>query len=55
VRTSMTSIVALLLSMAFTLLAVRDHELATVVAVPAFIVIGGFLILSSCHSKRARQ
>jgi len=55
VRPPMTSILALLLSMAFTLLAVRDHDLATIVAIPTFLVIVLFLIMSSIHSRRARQ
>lgn len=51
----MSAIVALLLSMAFTLLAVHDADLAKIVAVPAFLIIVGFLIQSSLSSRSTRQ
>lgn len=51
-RVVVSAIVALLLSMAFTLLAVQNADLAKIIAVPAFVIIGGFLILSSLSSRK---
>jgi hypothetical protein len=51
----MPAFIALLLSMAFTLLAIEDQHAATIMAAPVAIVALGLMMLSSRSNRKMRR